>query len=152
MNKLHPDSVSKEGIDFIAEFEGLRLRPYLCPGGVWTIGDGHTHGVTKDTPPITEVEAVKLLVEDVRWVVKVIHNSVAVALSKTQFDALASFIFNVGAGAFYKSTLLKRLNDGDYVGAASEFYRWVNGGGERLPGLIRRRAREVKLFRFGSYD
>ena len=75
-----------------------------------------------------------------------INGRVTVPLTQPQFDALVSFVFNVGAGAFRKSTLLKKLNAGDYAEATAEFPRWVKGGGKTLPGLVVRRAAEMLLF------
>jgi lysozyme len=110
-----------------------------------TIGYGHT----KDVRPgdvVTLTEAEKLLIEDLEWSESVVNNQVKVPLNQNQFDALVSFVFNVGSGNFGKSTLLKRLNAGRYDDVPHELKRWNKGGGEVLPGLTRRREAETKLF------
>jgi len=130
----------------IKEFEGLRLEAYLCPADVWTIGYGHTKGVVQGDK-ITQAGADAFLAQDVLWVAAAVDKKVKVELNTNQEAALYSFIYNVGAGAFGKSTLLRKLNDWDYEGAANEFKRWNKGGGKVLRGLIRRRNAEAALFR-----
>ena len=136
---------SRKGIDFIKRHEALRLNAYLDAVGVWTIGYGHTKTAKKGMT-ITEAEAEKLLVDDLKTAEEEI-NSHNLPLKQHQFDALVSFVFNVGVGNFRRSTLLKRLkanpNDPDI---ANQFKRWVYGGGKVLPGLVRRRNEEVKLY------
>lgn len=133
----------------IKHHEGLRLNAYLDPVGIWTIGWGHT-GTAREGMVITLSEAEKLLENDLKTAESAIHRLVEVPLNQQQFDALASFIFNVGVGNFSSSTLLKKLNSGDYMGAANEFPRWnkgtIKGKKVILPGLVRRRADERKLF------
>ena len=133
-------------VSLIKKWEGLRLKAYLCPANVWTIGYGHTKGVHPDMV-ITTQTADELLREDLRWVEDTINESVKVELTQNQYDALASFIYNVGAGAFKKSTMLRKLNDMDYHGASKEFPRWNKGGGVVLQGLVKRRQEEQELFR-----
>ena len=133
------------GLDLIKEFEGLRLKAYLCSANVWTIGYGHTKGVKKgDT--CTEDEADAFLVADVKWVLTAVERTVKVPLTGGQRAAVNSFIFNCGASAFRTSTLLRKLNQGDYKGAADEFPRWNKAGGKVIKGLVRRRAAERKVF------
>ena len=136
---------SRKGIEFIKAHEGLRLDAYLCPAGVPTIGYGHTHGV-KIGDRITAEQAERLLIGDL-IVAETEVNRYGFDLTQNQFDALVSFVFNVGAGNFRSSTLLKRLkaspNDPDI---ANQFKRWVYGGGKVLPGLARRRNEESKLY------
>lgn len=139
---------SRAGIDLITSFEGYYPSWYLDPVGVRTVGYGHTSeripaGITV---PLTREEALDLLRSDLKEYEAEVRRLVKVPLSQPQFDALTSFAFNVGAGALASSTLLKRLNHGDYDAAAREFRRWVFGGGEALPGLKRRRAAEAALF------
>lgn len=133
-------------LELIKTFEGLRLEAYKCPAGVWTIGYGHTKSVRKGTK-ITQAEADELLLEDVAWVKNTVDSAVKVELSANQVSALYSFVYNVGAGAFRSSTLLRKLNQGDYTAATGQFKRWNKGGGKVLKGLVRRRAAEAKLFR-----
>lgn len=136
---------SAEGIDLIKSHEGLRLNAYLCPAGVLTIGYGHTATVYPNMA-ITTSQAETLLTEDLRKFEDAVSKYVTVPISQNQFDALVSFSFNVGVGAFRGSTLLRLLNNKRYRQAANEFDRWVNGGGVRLPGLVRRRREEKELF------
>jgi lysozyme len=133
-------------LSLIKEFEGLRLEAYLCPAKVWTIGYGHTK-TAKPGMRITEGGAEALLRHDLEWVESTINKNVKVPLTQNQYDALASFIYNVGAGAFRKSTLLRLLNQGDYTGAAGQFQRWNKAGGKVLRGLTRRRQAEAEKFR-----
>lgn len=137
---------SENGINLIKGFEAFRSEPYQDSVGVWTIGYGHTIGVTKDTPPKTMEEATTDLQDDLMMAEGVINEYVTVPLSQNQFDALASFTFNLGTGSLHKSTLLKKLNVGDYAGAADEFGKWVYAGGKVLNGLVIRRAKEKELF------
>ena len=136
---------SEKGIDLIKRHESLRLATYLCPAGVPTIGYGHTHGV-KMGDRITAEQAERLLIGDL-IVAETEVNRYGFDLTQNQFDALVSFVYNIGAGNFRSSTLLKRLkanpNDPDI---ANQFKRWVYGGGKVLPGLVRRRNEEAKLY------
>ena len=134
-----------KGLNLIKEFEGFREKAYKCPAGVWTIGYGHTGGV-KEGDVVTSNEAEKLLIQDLDWAEKVVYKHVNVFLNQNQFDALVSFVFNVGSGNFQKSTLLKRLNSGQYSDVPHELKRWNKGGGVVLPGLVRRRRVEGELF------
>ena len=136
---------SGKGIELIKTFEGLRLKAYKCPAGVWTIGYGHTKNV-KPSDRITQPQAVELLLTDLKQFEGVINRSVLKTLNQAQFDACVSFVFNVGAGNFQKSTLLKKLNKGDFVGASLEFPKWVYSNKKKLAGLVKRREAERKLF------
>jgi len=136
---------SNNGMNLIKAFEGLRLAAYQDSVGIWTDGYGHTHNVKKGDM-ITQEQADRFLKEDLAVAELSIVTNVKVPLSQNQFDALASFIFNLGSGNFTQSTLLKKLNAGDYAGAANEFGRWVQAGGKTLPGLVKRRAAERELF------
>jgi GH24 family phage-related lysozyme (muramidase) len=133
------------GRKLIKSFEGLRLTAYICPAGIWTIGYGHTHNVQEGSV-VNESEAENLLVKDLQETESVVANLVTVELNENEFSALVSFVFNVGSGNFSESTLLKMLNDGDRQGAADQFLRWDKAGGEKLPGLTRRRILERRLF------
>jgi len=142
--------ISREGLQLIKNFEGLVLEAYTCPAGLWTIGYGSTiisgHRV-KEGDVINKEEA-ELALEDhlENEVYPVLFSLVKVPLTQHQFDALCSFVYNVGAGLFSQSTLLRKLNKQDYAGASREFKRWVYAGGKKLEGLIRRRSAEEHLF------
>jgi lysozyme len=145
-----PDPICKAAIDLVKHFEGLSLDAYLCPAGIPTIGYGHTAGVTLGQS-ITAGRAETLLSRDLAAAAAVVDRLVTVPVNNGQRGALASFVFNLGRSSFQSSTLLKRLNVGDYEGAASEFARWVyatvNGRKTQLPGLVKRRGAEALLFR-----
>jgi len=153
---MHPNSTSNSGLDLIKKFEGLHrlgddgmVRSYRCPAGRWTIGYGHTKGV-RSGQKITPEEADQFLAEDVKWCEDAIHRHVSVPLSQLQFDALVSFVFNLGEGNFASSTLLKVLNRGDYQGVPEQLMRWnkarVDGVLTSLRGLTRRRSAEAAMF------
>lgn len=134
----------------IKKSEALRLKAYLpTPNDVWTIGWGHT-GTARKGMVITEEEAEHLLRGDVGWVQRALANNVKVPLTQPQYDALGSFIFNVGAGAFARSTLLRLLNKGLYLDAADQLPRWNKQKGKVLRGLTRRREEERELFLSGT--
>ena len=137
---------SISNIDLIKESEGLRLDAYLpTPNDVWTIGYGHTKGVTRGMS-ITGEQAEKFLREDITWVEDVLNTAVTVPLNQNQYDALGSFVFNLGGTNFRNSTLLRKLNQGDYQGAADQLPRWNKQKGKVLRGLTIRRAEERRLF------
>ena len=134
-------------VELIKESEGLRLKAYLpTPNDVWTIGYGHTKTAEKGMS-ITKAGAEALLLHDLAWVETAIDTYVQVPLNQNQYDAIASFIYNVGATAFRKSTMLKLLNAGDYEGAANQFPRWNKQKGKVLNGLTKRRQEEKTLFK-----
>lgn len=135
----------EKGLALIKHFEGLRLQAYRCSADVWTIGYGHTAGV-RPGDVITPEQADAFLREDVADAERVVGRFVRVPLTQCQFDALVSFTFNLGSGNLRTSTLLRLLNAGDYPRAAGQLLRWVNAGGKRLPGLVRRREAEKALF------
>lgn len=140
--------VSKKGIDLIKKFEGLRLTAYVCPAGVLTIGYGHTGADVKPGMRISEEEAERLLWKDTESAQQTVSSFVSVKLNQNEYDALVSFTFNVGPTAFVNSTLLRLLNHGaDRKVVAGEFGRWVKAGSDKpVPGLVRRREEEKKLF------
>lgn len=132
-------------IDLVKQFEGFKEHAYLCPAGVWTVGYGTTEHVQPgDT--VTEAEAVELLRNDLQEAADAVNDLVDVDLNQTQYDALCSFIYNVGREAFRNSTLLKLLNSGNYEGAAKQFERWNKANGKVLAGLSRRRELERAVF------
>ena len=138
--------ISKDGLDLIKSYEGLKLEAYLpTPIDVPTIGYGHTK-TTYMGMKITEAGATELLKSDLAWVEAVVNKEVKVPLTQPQYDALCSFVFNLGGTNFKRSTLLKLLNAGDYVGAAEQLLRWDKQGTKVLRGLTRRREAERALF------
>ena len=149
--------ISEEGIQLIAQFEGFRQDPYQDVAGVWTIGFGITFydihtPVTMADPPITEADAVNLLETNVGLKCASITDLVTVPLTQNQFDALCSFVYNLGFTAFKNSTLLEELNKSNYAGAADEFLLWDHSGGKVVPGLLTRRQAERSLFlKAGKY-
>ena len=138
-------NLSNNGKKLIKKHEGCRLKAYKCPRGVWTIGYGHTNNVKPDDV-ITQDEAEELLKRDLKVHEDNVKRVVKIALTQNQFDALVSFEYNVGYGAFANSTLLKLLNAGNYNGASKQFERWVYAGDRVLEGLVKRRKEEKGLF------
>ena len=137
---------SQKGIDLIKEFESLSLTAYLCPASVWTIGWGTTKGVTQGMR-ITQQQADDLFAEDLAEFEGYINKYVKRKLNQNQFDALVSFVYNVGVGNLLKSTLLKlvKANPND-EGIAAQFGQWIYAGGKKSNGLRRRRQREAELY------
>lgn len=138
--------------EIIKKHEGLRLKAYPDPAtksDPWTIGYGHTRNV-KRGDVITEEQAEKFLDEDMAEAYACVDSLVKVPLHYHQRDALCSFVFNLGCTKLKNSTLLKKLNKKDYVGAANEFTRWVYGAGVVMPGLVKRRKEEKALFLSGT--
>lgn len=143
--------VSNNGLNIIKKYESLRLKPYLCPAGKPTIGYGNTYyedgkKVKLNDAPITEERAEELLLNITDKVNKQVMSSLRVVVNQNQFDALVSFTFNLGIGNFINSTLLKKINNLDFEGAAKEFPRWNRSGGAVLNGLVKRREEEKNLF------
>jgi len=144
---------NQAGLDLIKSFEGWRAKAYPDPatgGAPWTIGYGHT---TAAGPPtvsrgltITQDEGEAILERDLLAVERTVAGLVKVKLTDNQFAALVSFTFNLGGGNFRKSTLLKKVNAGDFAGAAKEFGKWNKADGKVMAGLTRRRAAEASLF------
>lgn len=139
------------GLALIKQFEGLSLKAYLDPVGVPTIGYGHTGGV-KMGDTITADQAEQFLRLDLAAAEDAVAQLVKVPINPNQFSALVSFVYNLGARSFEDSTLLRKLNAGDYARAADEFSRWVHAGNQVLPGLVARRQAEADLFRSGVAD
>ena len=133
------------GLQLIRKFEGLELNSYRDAIGIWTVGYGRTKGV-RPNQTITFAQAESFLVEDLNRFEGIVRESVKVPLSDNQFSALVSFTYNVGNGAFTSSTLLRRLNQGDYQGAANELPRWSKAGGRTMDSLVQRRYAERALF------
>ncbi|MFZ5335350.1 lysozyme [Enterobacter asburiae] len=142
--------ISDKGIALIKQFEGCKLTAYQDSVGVWTIGYGWTKPV--DGKPIRagmtikQETAERLLKTGLVSYESDVSRLVKVGLTQGQFDALVSFTYNLGGRSLSTSTLLRRLNAGDYAGAADEFLRWNKAGGKVLNGLTRRREAERALF------
>lgn len=152
---VEPTDINQAGLDLVQEFEGYaeqlgdgtdRVRAYSDPGGVLTIGFGHTGPDVEEGMIITREQAEQLLIEDLGEAETAVSNQVTVPLNENQFSALVSFVFNVGSGNFEESTLLELLNQSDYQGAADQFLDWNKADGEELEGLTRRREEERELF------
>jgi lysozyme len=136
---------SQEGIALIKKFEGCELEAYLCSAEVLTIGYGHTQGVNEgDT--CTQDEAEELLVKDLEEFEFYVNDIVEQELNQNQFDALVAWTFNLGPTNLRSSTLLKRLNEGDFDDAPYQIRRWNKAAGQVLDGLVRRREAEALLF------
>ena len=141
---------SDKGIALIKQFEGCKLTAYQDSVGVWTIGYGWTQPV--DGKPIRagmtikQETAERLLKTGLVSYERDVSRLVKVSLTQGQFDALVSFTYNLGARSLSTSTLLRKLNAGDYAGAADQFLRWNKAGGKVLNGLTRRREAERALF------
>lgn len=148
---------SQKCADLAKEFEGLVLEAYRDPVGIWTVGWGHTRGVYEGVR-ITISVAEDFLRQDLMEAGAIVRHVVKVPLNQNQFDALTDFVFNVGPGVSGKkqgfvylktgkpSTMLRKLNAGDYAGCAQQFKYWVYAGGVKMRGLERRRKREQELF------
>ena len=143
--------MSAAGLATVKEFEGLRLKAYKCPAAVWTIGYGHTSAagapIVNPDLVITKDEAEEVLARDMEQYEEGVRKYVKVDLTQGQFDALVDFAYNAGVGALAKSTLLKKVNAEKFDEVPAEFMKWTKGGGKELPGLVRRRRAEVKLWR-----
>ena len=144
--------VSKKGLEIIKKHEGLRLKPYLCPAGVPTIGYGATYypygdKVSMSDEAITEEYAEKILKEMLINYEDGVERYVQVELNQNQFDALVSFSYNLGLGSLKSSTLLKKINNNPCdPDIENQFKRWVEAGAKTLSGLVKRREEESKLY------
>jgi lysozyme len=134
-----------QGIALIKKFEGCELKAYQCSANVWTIGYGHTRGV-KEGDEISADKAEYILLEDLIEFEQYVDNLVTVSLNQDQFDAVVAWTFNLGPTNLKESTLLLRLNDGQYDDVPAQMARWNRSGGEVLEGLKRRRKAEGLLF------
>ena len=139
--------VTAEGLALIKRFEGYSPTPYICPAGYWTVGYGHVIKNPLAYPdPITEDHATQILAADVQITERAVERLITVPLTDGQFDALVSFTFNLGGGALQRSTLRKKVNREEHDDVPDEFLKWVNAGGRKLPGLIRRRQAEATVY------
>lgn len=138
-------NISEEGLSLIKKFEGLELEAYKCAAGVLTIGYGHTAGV-QEGDVWSEAQANEQLEIDMEEYAGYINDLVSCPLSQNQFDALVSWVYNLGPANLKASTLLKKLNAGDYADVPHQIKRWNKACGKVLEGLIRRREAEALLF------
>lgn len=136
-------AISAAALIGIASWEGFSDRAYNDGVGVQTIGFGTTAGV-KPGDRIDPLKALHRLGKDADTISREMADCIKVPVAQYEFDAYASFSYNVGAPAFCESTLAKKLNAGDYVGACSELLRWTKAGGRELPGLVKRRQAEYR--------
>lgn len=143
--------ISSSGVKHIKQFEGERLVAYRCPAGVWTIGVGHTSAAGEpqvvEGMKITANESASILYRDLVEFELGVERLVKVTLKQNQFDVLVSFAFNCGLDALRKSTLLKKLNSGNYDAVPAELMKWTRAGGREVPGLVRRRRAEAQMWR-----
>lgn len=137
--------MSDRGLELTRLMEGLKLEAYPDTGGVYTIGYGHTRGV-KMGDKITLEQAIQFLRDDIKTSEDAVNKYVLLPLKQNQFDALVDFVFNLGSGNFARSTLLAKLNAGDFAGASAEFVRWNKDNGKVVAGLTRRRIAETQMF------
>lgn len=137
---------SDAGLALTKSFEGLRLEAYRDVGGVWTVGYGHTGPDLLAGLKISQADADALLRADLSAAVACVNRAVMEEISQPQFDALVDFCFNVGRGNLLQSNLLRCVNRGEFESAAAQFLLWVNAGGKRIDGLVRRRQAERAMF------
>jgi len=146
--------INTETLALIKQWEGCRLTSYKDVAGIWTIGYGHTR-TAKQNQTISQVDADNLLMLDLEEFQDAVSRLVKVGLTDNQYGALVSFAFNVGAGAFERSTLLRKLNAGDYDSVPGQLMRWNKArvGGKMVPvqGLTNRRAAEAGLWARGAH-
>ena len=140
--------IDKKGVELIKSFEGCKLKAYKCLSSetYYTIGYGHYGADVQRDMCITQERAEEMLIEDISKFENTVNKLVKVNLTQSMFNALVSFCYNVGQGNFKSSTLLRKLNKGDYVGASEEFARWNKSCGKILKGLVKRRAKEKAEF------
>ena len=137
---------SERGLALVKEFESCRLEAFKpTPNDCWTLGWGHTKEV-KEGDTCTQSQADKWLLDDIEEAECCVRKHTTLPLMQGEFDALVSFVYNLGCTAFRNSTLLKLLNNGDLNGACAQLSRWDHQGGKVLAGLTRRRKAEQELF------
>ncbi|WP_295735670.1 glycoside hydrolase family protein [uncultured Bartonella sp.] len=147
--------INPHGLEKLKQWEGLKTKAYKDAGGVWTIGYGHTAAAGTPAPHqgmvITEADAESILLKDLTQYEAAVENNVNVKLNDNEFAALVSFTFNVGINAFKNSSLLKKLNKGNFDAVPSELMKWVKAGGKKLQGLVNRRRAEAYLWMEGAF-
>lgn len=145
-------TITAGGAAGVATHEGYRNYVYRDPVGIPTVCYGHTGRHLQPGKRYTAEECMNILKEDLKVAENAVNGMVKVPISQQEFDAYVSFVYNVGAGNFQSSTLLRKLNAGDRVGACNELLRWVFARGQRLPGLVNRRQDENKVCLQGVYS
>ena len=143
--------ISQEGLSLIKKFEGCELEAYRCAANVLTIGYGSTKGV-KEGDTITQEEADNLLLHEMNEYEGYINEIVNDPLDQNQFDALCSWVFNLGPKNLSESTLLRVLNDGKYDEVPEQIVRWNKAGGQVLKGLVKRRQAEADMFEAKKWE
>src|SRR5258708_4590370 len=141
-------NIADSTVSLLKSLEGFAANAYRDAKG-WSIGYGHYMGTNPTIDTVTPDQAEALLSDDLATAASAVNGAVKMPLSQNQFDALVSFAYNVGVNAFSGSTLLRKLNAGDYAGAAQEFPRWNKSGGVVNNSLVARRATEQQLFMTG---
>ncbi len=142
---------SEQGLAHVANMEGCRLKAYQCSADKWTAGLGHTHSI-KPGDSITLEQAADYFIEDVAQAEQIVNSSISQAPTQSEYDMMVSFVFNLGAGNFKRSTLLKKFNAGDRIGACNEYLRWVYVSGKNCrikanncSGIVTRREVERRV-------
>jgi lysozyme len=139
--------ITQNGIDLIKRFEGFSRTVYFCPAGYPTIGYGHVVKPYEDfSAGIDETQAEELLRQDAVIAERAVLRLINVPLTDGQFDALASFTYNLGGGALQRSTLRRKINREEHADVPEQFMRWIWAGGRKLKGLVRRRAAETQFY------
>lgn len=154
--------ISDKALAQIKHHEGVRASPYRCPAALWTVGVGHVMYVqqlrmtmperrgfplrAEDYRKFSDAEIDAILKNDLRFFEAGVRRLCPGGLTQSRLDALVSFAFNVGLGNLQRSTIRIKHNRGDYQGAAMEFMKWTKGGGRVLPGLVKRRTDEARLY------
>ena len=141
-----PMNYSKSGLQLTERFEGCKYVAYQDQRGIWTLGYGHTFGVVEGMA-CTQEQAEAWLIADTAWAVSVVNKYVAITVTQGEFDAMTDFVFNVGAGNFEHSALLRLVDAGQFAQAAEEFEKWDHCGGQVVAGLLRRRLAEAQEFK-----
>ena len=149
---MKANKTSDKGIELIKRFEGLSLKPYLCPANIPTIGYGNTFykngkKVTMNDKPITEQKAVEMLRQSLEKFEQYVDSYTTDSITQNQFDALVSFCYNLGPANLKSSTLLKKVNaNQNDPTIKDEFLKWTKAGGRKLAGLVKRREAEAELY------
>ena len=138
--------ISEKGILFIRRFEGFRARVYKCQAGYRTIGYGHVLRQNEQDQEVTLAQAEEVLLEDLAIVARGVMRNTKIALVQHQFDALISLVFNIGVGAYQRSTLRAKISRNEHDDVAKEFRRWIWVGYKASKGLLSRRIAESNLY------
>lgn len=134
-------------VALIKEFERCKLKAYKCPAGVWTCGWGSTGPDVDKNTVWTQEQADSRMEKDMaKFMELAVQLSPVLRSYPNKWQAITDFVYNCGPGAYQKSTLRKRVNEEDWDAAVGEFRKWTKGGGKELPGLVRRREAEIRLF------